>query len=136
MHVKVKVAQSCQTLYRVRGILQARTLEWIAFPFSRGSFQPSDGIHISYISCTGGRCFPLAPPEKPYSASTELKCLLRAAFRKYLIQSNDHPLGQAAVSQCHHCSHVISFLRFFLFILSVIRLQAPGGQRPRFLLNP
>ena len=30
-------------LYTVRGILQARILEWIAFPFSRGSSQPRDG---------------------------------------------------------------------------------------------
>ena len=44
---KVKVAQSCPTLcdpmdYTVHEILQARMLEWIAFPFSRGSFQPRD----------------------------------------------------------------------------------------------
>ena len=42
--VKVKVAQSCPTLcdpmyYTVHGILQARILEWIAFPFSRRSSQ-------------------------------------------------------------------------------------------------
>ena len=42
---KVKVAQSCPTLcdpidYTVRGVLQARILEWVAFPFSRGSSQP------------------------------------------------------------------------------------------------
>ena len=42
--VKVKVAQSCPTLfnpvdYPVHGILQARILEWVAFPFSRGSSQ-------------------------------------------------------------------------------------------------
>ena len=42
MKVKVKVAQSCPTLcnpmdYTVHGILQARILEWVAFPFSRGS---------------------------------------------------------------------------------------------------
>ena len=41
--VKVKVAKSCRTLcnpidYTVHGILQARILEWVAFPFSRGSF--------------------------------------------------------------------------------------------------
>ena len=41
----VKVAQSCLTLwksmaYTVHGILQARILEWLAFPFSRGSSQP------------------------------------------------------------------------------------------------
>ena len=44
---KVKVTQSCQTLcnpmdYTVLGIFQARILEWIAFPFSKGSFQPRD----------------------------------------------------------------------------------------------
>ena len=44
--VKVKVAQLCLTLcdsvdctYTVHGILQARILEWVAFPFSRGSSQ-------------------------------------------------------------------------------------------------
>ena len=40
--VKVKVVQSCPTLcdpmyYTVHRILQARILEWVAFPFSRGS---------------------------------------------------------------------------------------------------
>ena len=28
--------------YTVQGILQARTLEWVAFPFSKGSSQPRD----------------------------------------------------------------------------------------------
>ena len=42
---KVKVAHLCLILcdpmdYKVRGILQARILEWVAFPFSRGSSQP------------------------------------------------------------------------------------------------
>ena len=41
-NAKLKVAQSCLTLcdpmdYRVHGILQARILEWVAFPSSRGS---------------------------------------------------------------------------------------------------
>ena len=45
--VNMKVAQSCTTLCNpmdciVCGILQARRLEWIAFPFSRGSYQPMD----------------------------------------------------------------------------------------------
>ena len=34
----------------VQGILQARILEWVAFPFSRGSFQPRDGTQISHIA--------------------------------------------------------------------------------------
>ena len=38
----------------VHGILQARILEWVAIPFSRGSFWPRDRIRVS---CTAGRFF-------------------------------------------------------------------------------
>ena len=59
MKVKVKVAQSCPTVcdprnYTVRGILQARILEWVAFPFSKGSSQPRDWTQISDVA---GRFF-------------------------------------------------------------------------------
>ena len=37
----------------VHRILQARILEWIAMPSSRGSSRPKDGTRISYISCFG-----------------------------------------------------------------------------------
>ena len=37
----------------VHGILQARILEWIAMPFSRGSSQPRGKTCISYVSCIG-----------------------------------------------------------------------------------
>ena len=51
----VKVAQSCPTLcdpmdYTVHGILQASVLEWVAFPFSRGSSQPRDQTQDSHIA--------------------------------------------------------------------------------------
>ena len=39
----------------VHGILQARILEWVAMPSSRGSSRPRDQTHISYISCIGRR---------------------------------------------------------------------------------
>ena len=53
--VKVKVTQSCASLcdpmdYTVHGILQARILEWVAFPFSRGSSQLRDGTQVSCIA--------------------------------------------------------------------------------------
>ena len=38
----------------VYGISQARILEWVAIPFSRGSSQPRDGI---WVSCIAGRFF-------------------------------------------------------------------------------
>ena len=43
----MKVAQSCLTLCDPSGILQARILEWVAFPFSRGSNQ--DLLHCRWI---------------------------------------------------------------------------------------
>ena len=42
----------------VHGILQARTLEWVAMPFSRGSSRPRSWTYsspVSPISCTGRR---------------------------------------------------------------------------------
>ena len=36
--------------YTVHGILQARVLEWVAFPFSRGSSQPRDRTQVSHIA--------------------------------------------------------------------------------------
>ena len=49
------VAQLCLTLcdlvdYTVHGILQARILEWIAFPFSRGPSQLRDRTQVSHIA--------------------------------------------------------------------------------------
>ena len=51
----VKVARSCLTLCDpmdclVHGILQARIVEWVAFPFSRGSSQPRDRTQVSCIA--------------------------------------------------------------------------------------
>ena len=54
--VRAKSLQSCLTLYDpmdysspgspVHGILQARTVEWVAMPSSRGSSRPRDQTHI------------------------------------------------------------------------------------------
>ena len=61
---KVLVSQSCLTLWdpmdcslpssSVHGILQARILEWVAVPFSRGSCQPRDWTQVSHFA---GRFF-------------------------------------------------------------------------------
>ena len=57
MYVRAKSLQSHQTLCdpmdcsppgsSVYGILQARILEWVTFPFSRGSSQPRDRTQVS-----------------------------------------------------------------------------------------
>ena len=55
----VKISQSRPTLcnplgWMVHGVLQARILEWVAFPYSRGSSQPRDQTQVSNIA---GRFF-------------------------------------------------------------------------------
>ena len=63
---RAKLLQSCPTLCdpmdcglpgsSVHGILQARTLEWLAISFSRGSSRPRDRTQVS---CIAGRFFTL-----------------------------------------------------------------------------
>ena len=60
--VKMLVAQPCLTLCNprdcslpgssVHGTFQARILEWVAIPFSRGSSQARDQTQVSYIAGT------------------------------------------------------------------------------------
>ena len=60
--VRAQLLQSCPPLCdpmdysppdsSVHGILQARILEWVATPSSRGSSWPRDRTHVSCISCT------------------------------------------------------------------------------------
>ena len=73
--VNVKVTLSCWTLcdpmdHTVHGILQARILEWIAFPFSRGSSQPRDRTQVSHVT---GRFYQLSHKGSPLDFKTILE---------------------------------------------------------------
>ena len=77
--MKMKVTQSCRALckptdYTVHGILQARILEWVAFPFSRGSSQPRDRTQVSVI------VGPAEPQEKPKNTGVGSLFLLQLIF--------------------------------------------------------
>ena len=72
--VKVKVAQSRPTLcdpmdYMDHGILQAKTLEWVAIPFSKGSSQLRDQTQVS---CITGRLFTIWATRE---ASIDCRCV-------------------------------------------------------------
>ena len=109
--LKVKVAQSCPTLYDPMattwnspgqntgvgslsllqgifptqglnpGILQARTLEWVAFPFSRGIF-PTQGLNpglppcrqILYQLCRKGSPISIKSAPKDCIPKTTCRC--------------------------------------------------------------
>ena len=60
--MRAKSLQSCPTHMdcrppgsSVHWVLQARILDWVAMPFSRGSVWPRVRTCISYVSCTGRR---------------------------------------------------------------------------------
>ena len=71
----------------VHGILQARILEWVAIPFSRGSSQPRDWTWVSHIT---GRFFTVwATREAQYGKLhwfLNIQLSLRSLDRLYLVR--------------------------------------------------
>ena len=92
LYNQVKVAQSCLTFsdpmdYAVLGNLQARILEWVTFPLSRGSLQPRDRTQVLNPSLLHSKwiLYQLSHKGSPYiinvtiisatiSTSLQLKC--------------------------------------------------------------
>ena len=82
----MKVAQSCPTLCDpmdcslpgsfVHGILQAKMLEWVAIPFSRGSSQPRDQTQVSLQTDS----LPSEPPGNPKNTGMGSLSLLQWIF--------------------------------------------------------
>ena len=68
----------------VHGILEARILEWVVMPFSRGSSRPRVQTHISCVSCIAGWFFTCW-------ATGEATCEVLAPsiyFRKWILFSS------------------------------------------------
>ena len=66
----------------VHGFLQARILNWIAMPSSRGSSQHKDQTHLSSVSCIGRQVLPC-----PYLNSS-IKDLTRC-YKQTLIKNSN-----------------------------------------------
>ena len=80
--MKVKVTQLCLTLYgpmdyTVHGILQARILEWVNFPFSRGSSQPWVKPRSPALQADS---LPAEPQRKPKNTGVDSLFLLQGIF--------------------------------------------------------
>ena len=76
------VAQSCLTLcdpvaYTFHGILQARILEWLTFPFSRGSSHPRDWTRSPTLQADS---LPAEPQGKPKNTGVGSLSLLQWIF--------------------------------------------------------
>ena len=80
-HRKVKKANAaqsylnrCDPRYTVHGILQARMLEWVAFPFSWRSSQARDWTQVSHMQVD---YLPAEPPGKPKNTGVGSLSLLQ-----------------------------------------------------------
>ena len=68
--------------YTVHGILQARILEWVAFPFSRVHSQPRDQTQVSQVSRIAGRFFTSWATGKPKDTEGHSLSFRRLRLRK------------------------------------------------------
>ena len=88
--MRAKSLQSCPTLCDPNGhspqaplstgILQARILEWVAVPFSRGSSQPRDQTCISY---TAAGFFTAEPSGKPKLTQCHLSIIFNKTGKNF-----------------------------------------------------
>ena len=98
--------------FPVRGILQARVLEWVVLSFSRGSSQPRDQTHVS---CIGRRVlYHSSPQGGPFSY---------LPYCQSLITSTLTSLIHLELS-CFLCQIGVEFLpqNFFFYIILYLKL--------------
>ena len=84
----------------VHKILQARILEWVACPFSKGSSRPRDGTQVS---CIAGRFFTIWATEEPLRRSVLFPTLMSGKSR------NSHPLNIWLKLKPQFHYHLLSF---------------------------
>ena len=123
MYVKVTLCDSMD--YTVYGILQARILEWVAIPFSRGSSQPRSQPRSPILQVNS---LPSEPPGKihlfwpPISSPSILLC--------------QRPMPAAIKTSC--LDSWVRFLTHFLgtFLDSFIsQIQSTMKSYPFYLVN-
>ena len=78
--------------FSTHGIFQARMLEWVAKPSSRGSSSPRNQTRVSYVSCTGRRVFTTSATWERYYKihpffSVCLKILLLKKCKIFIVHS-------------------------------------------------
>ena len=123
------------------GILQARILEWVAFPFPRGSSQPRDRIQVS---CTAGGFFthwttreaqeywsgwPIpSPADLPHPGIKRVSCIAGRFFTNWAIRETQWNRNISAINMLllcarHCCKH-------FKSIKALSPHKNPIGQIP------
>ena len=96
--------------YTVHGILQARILEWVAFPFSRGSSQPRDRTRYSSLQADS---LPAELQGKPKNTGVGSLSLLQWIC---LIQESTQGLLHCWQIQLNYQDNILNMLYFYVFI--------------------
>ena len=122
--MKVKVTQFHSTLcdpmdYAVDGILQARILEWVAFPFSRWSSQPRDWSQSATLLVDS---LPAEPQGK--SKNTRVGSL---SFLQQIFLTQE--LNQGLL----HCRWILYQLSYQLFLYTVFSFYLSSEACPKCL---
>ena len=99
------------------GILQARILEWVAVPSSRGSFQPRDRTQVSRIA---GNSLPTEPPGKPKNTGVGSPSLLQRIF-----------LTQKLNRGLLHCRRILYQLSYQVWCESSVVSNSPKPHGPQ-----
>ena len=135
MKVKEKVTQSSPALcypmdYTVHGILKARILEQLAFPFSRGSSQPRDRTQVS---CIVGRFFTSwatrEGPKKLARKKNINQCVspMRVIWRPYFIFILFFNWRILALQCCVGFCHTAMPINYnYVYIPSLLSLPPPS----------
>ena len=157
------VTQSCLTLcdpmdcslpgFSVHGILQARILEWVAMPFSRGSSRPKDG---TWVSCIGrwilyhlshqgsprglneqvDHSLNNSLPSTPLAHNAYLLYYLLLIFARIIHQSSNHSASGSSSQRGIECSIILRRLILCLCVSSRGRGNCfqQEGERKRMML--
>ena len=95
----------------VHGILQARILEWVALPPSRGSSQPRDWTPVS---CIAGQFFTDWAPRKPWDSCWLIKSILNQTNTDFSINIKN------STSWFHYESVLLHFIFGQIDIVHII----------------
>ena len=95
--------------YTVRGSLQARILEWVAFPFSRGSSQSRDQTQVAALQVDS---LPAEPAGKPKNTGMGSLSLLQGIKRYLLIKETqvNERCAFLCMGRCKNLGSLKSFL--------------------------
>ena len=139
----VLVTQSCPTLCNpmdcsppgssVHGILQARILEWVAIPFSRGPSQHKDW---TLVFCIAGRfltvCIAGKPIDKPKTQANDVPIEVWAEKDQEVLASIPLPSTHCLKCTPHHFDFSFPHPRlpraFFSRLYRSLRLEYEGFQ--------